>query len=482
MQTMNQYRIIIILLFSTKLFSQLTTGQPVKLTLENCLRIGIEKNLNLKQSELLLKLQEVNLKESKFRQLPNLHASTNFGLSIGRNIDPTTNTFVTENILFGNYGLSSSVLLFQSGLLKNTIKLNEVNKSIAEKNYEQAVNDIGLQISTYYLNVLFAEDRLEASQKNLQTLVVQSNNMQKLVDIGSRAAADALELRAQEIRAEQSVVIAENNLEQAKLQLLQILKMDSSQDIELEKVSDSEFRNIENESYTAESLYLIAEKNQPGIQAAEKNVKAASLQQSIARSSYFPSLSGFGNINSRYSDAAVRPIEFGLRTDTFTAKVEGVPVTIALDNPVVTKTSVISFGDQFDQFLGYNFGLSLNIPIYNNYSSKAGVKRAEIQLEQSKLNLDIEKENLRLRVTQAVANVKAAIKELEASKKSLELAQLVLENTTKKFGLGSANSFELTVAQNNFVSAQISNTIARYDLLFKQKILELYACKLIFRK
>ncbi|MEO6190471.1 MAG: TolC family protein [Saprospiraceae bacterium] len=448
-------------------------------SLEHCIKQGVESNLSLKLSELKLLNQGIQLKESKYKQLPNVSADFNTGLSIGRNIDPTSNSFVTKNIIFGNYGIGASINLFQAGYLRNSVKYNKIELDANSKDYEQAVNDLTLQIAAQYLNVLMAEERLESSRKNYQTISLQSKNLQRLVEIGSRANADALEIKSQELKSDQAVIIAENVLAQARLQLKQMLRLDHKVDIILERYADSEFRNIKNESYNSESLYPLAESNQAQIQAAEIRLKSAGLQEKIAKTSYYPNLNGFINVNSRYSNAAVTPTEFGIKTEILKAKVNGTDFNLEYEVPTITKTKVISFTDQYSQFLGYSFGVSSRIPIFDNYFTKANVQRSKIQSEQARLNLEILKENLKLQVTQAVANVKAAIKEYEAAKKSLELSELVSKNTAKKFEIGSANSFELASAQNSYSETESTYVIAKYDLLFKQKILDLYAGKRI---
>lgn len=257
-------------------------------SLEKCIERGIEKNLGLKGTELGLQNRMVSLREARLQQLPTLNASVNYGLSIGRNIDPTTNAFVTQNILFGNYGISAGLPVYQGGFVQNNIKYNRALTEASARDYEQAVNDLSLNIAGLYLSVLLADERVEISRKNLETVTAQRKNMERLVEIGSRAAADALEINAQEARAEQTLISAQNNAEQARLQLRQQLRLESAAVLVLQRPDDASFRNIENESYTAEQLYQIALGNQPGIQSAERNVMAADIQKNMARAAYFP--------------------------------------------------------------------------------------------------------------------------------------------------------------------------------------------------
>ncbi len=448
-------------------------------SLEKCIQYGLDRNILLKQAEYNVAGTTLNLKESQMQMLPNLNANLNSGIRIGRNIDPTTNSFITENIIGGNYGISTGVLLYNAGSLRNTIKMNKALHQASQKDYERSVNDYSLQVAANYLSVLLAEERVNIAKKNLELSSQQTKQLKKLVEIGSRSAADALEMESAEARSQQTLAATTTSYEQALMQLKMAMRYDLNSDLRIEKISDDQLRNIENESYTASNLYGIALKNQPIIKSTELKYKAATLGTKVAHSRYFPTISGFGNMDSRYSDAARIPTEFGLKTETINGRVNGVAVSLEIDQPTITNTKVISFGDQFDQFLGYNFGIGASIPIFNNYSATAAVKRSQINKSLAELDLTTQKENLNSSIIQAVANVKLAIQELGAAQKSTDLAKLVNENTQKKYNIGSANNFELTTARTNYENAEISLTIAKYDLLFKQKILDLYAGKKI---
>ena len=81
-------------------------------TLERCLEHAFEHNLQLKQSQLGLRQSEIATLTAKGAFLPNLNASSSFGVNIGQTIDPFTNQFATDAVQSSNVGLSSGVTLF----------------------------------------------------------------------------------------------------------------------------------------------------------------------------------------------------------------------------------------------------------------------------------------------------------------------------------------------------------------------------------
>lgn len=446
-------------------------------SLASCIDHAIKNNVALQQNSILVDQAALQLKESRYKLLPDLNGTLNSGISFGRNVDPTTNIFTTEDILYSNYSLSSSVVIFQSGLYRNTIKQNKINLQAAQKDYEQARNDLALTIATYYLNVLLSQEKMEIAEKNREIANQQLNQIQKLIQVGMKPEADALEIQAQLARAEQALVFAENALELAWLYLKQSLRIPPETRMILETLSEAQFNDLQLQKYTFEELLLTASANQAGMQAAKLRLDAAKTGEKIARALYYPSVYFGASIGSRYSDAAIGQEVFITKEQLPGALIDDQPAKIEFDGFDFRSTGVIPFNTQFDQFLGYGGNISVSIPIFNNYSTRAGVQRAKLAAKQSELQLELTKEKLGQDIYQAMANVKSAIKELEASKNVFLAAKSSFEKTQKRFDIGMSNVFELNQIQTNYLNAETNYQISKYDLVFKQKVLDYYAGK-----
>ncbi|MBK9716729.1 MAG: TolC family protein [Saprospiraceae bacterium] len=398
-------------------------------SLKKCIQHAVEHNLSLKQSELSVKSAAINLKESKFGRLPNLNAGINPGVSFGRNIDPTTNSFITENIFSGNYSLSTNVPIYQGGLINNTIKFNSKQVEASKEDYQQSVNDISLKVANDFLTVLLSQERLEISKQNFESVKQQLDQTTKLIKAGSKPEGDLLDLKSQLAKAEQTVVGAENGLDLSWLQLKQTLRLDPSYNLVLEKLTDDQLRDIEQESYTFEHLFSHAEKEQHGIKAAYLKWEAAKFNEKIAKGQYKPSILANGYLGSRYSDAAKQITGYTLTNQVYPGtKIDGKSVVFEQLYPEVSGTEVIPL-------------------------------------------------NLSQQIAQSLANVKAAVKEYEAAGRTVEFATLSRNNTQRKFEIGSSSTLELNLAQNALQSASLNLIIAKYDLLFKRKVLDFYAGK-----
>lgn len=463
--------LVLCLLFSYGLFGQ------ERWSLMSCIEHAYKNNVSLEQSKILVDQAAITVKENKYKMLPNLNGSLNGGISFGRNVDPTSNAFTTQDILYSNYSLSSSVALFQGGLIRNSIKQSKLNQESAIKDYEQAGNDLALNIAIFYLNVLQSQDRLAIAAKNREIAKLQLEQINKLIKVGVKPEADALEIQSLLARAEQSYVLSENALDIGWLSLKQSLRLDPETIMILDKLTDDQLNALQFQNYSFEDLFSYASANRPGMQAAKIRMESAKLGEKISRSLYYPSVYFSASIGSRYSDAAK-----GFESVPTKEKLEGlvfdtIPIKFVYDGFSYQSTGVIPFKTQFDQFLGYGGNISVSIPIFNNYSAKASVQRAKLNTKQSELQMELQKEKLSQDIYQAMTNVKAAIKELEASKNVYNAAKSSYEKTQKRFDIGMANVFELNQIQTNYLNAETNFLISKYDLVFKQKVLDYYAGK-----
>ncbi|HEX5624914.1 MAG TPA: TolC family protein, partial [Saprospiraceae bacterium] len=152
-------------------------------SLSACIQHALENNVGLQQAKIAVDLAGITVKENRHKMLPDLNGNLNSGISFGRNIDPTTNGFTTEDILYSNYSLSSGVTLFQGGLIRNTIRQSQLNQKAAMEDYIQAGNDLALAIATYYLQVLMAQEQVETAKKNLEISNQQLVQIEKLIGV-----------------------------------------------------------------------------------------------------------------------------------------------------------------------------------------------------------------------------------------------------------------------------------------------------------
>ena len=415
--------------------------------LEKCINHALQNNLDLQQGRLSVEQANISKKTALHGRYPSLNGSTNLGLNFGRTIDPTNNEFITQSFFSNGFSLSSGVILYNAGRISNTIKQSEIDQESVSYSVKQSERDIALFVANSYLNVLFAEENLKnaVAQQSLNTK--QYNQVESLINAGVRPANELLDLEAQLARGDQAIIAQENAVIISFLNLKQLLLLESDYQMILDRPSDVEILS-NTDLITLDEIYTSALSNQPSIRAAELEMRSAEIGEKIAKAALYPSIGASGNIGTNYSNRALRFTPTGLE-----------------ETPYL---------DQLDENISYGVGLGVNFPIYNNYQVKAGMERAKFSTMSSVINGEREKNKLKTDVQQALADAQAASKSYRAAKKSRDAQSAAYNNATRQYDLGAINSFDYVNSRALLDNAEISLIIAKYDYLFKAKVVDFY--------
>jgi outer membrane protein len=135
------------------------------------------------------------------------------------------------------------------------------------------------------------------------------------------------------------------------------------------------------------------------------------------------------------------------------------------------------FGTQFNNNFNKSFGFNLSLPFFNNWSTDANIKRAKINLENAKYNSEQVRLTLKKSIEQAYYDASAAYKKYNATITSVESLKEAYKYAQQKFDVGLITSYDFLAAKNNLDKAQSDLIQAKYDYLFKTKILDFYQGK-----
>ena len=444
-------------------------------TLERCIREALDKSLTLQQVKLLKDGYDIEGKRLRMERLPSLNASTDFGVSFGRFVNPATNDFETENSFYQSIGIGSGVNVFNGFRLKNSIRQNNFLVSASREDIRQAENDLALSVALAYLNVLFAYENLEIANARVELSNRQLEHLDKQIQAGTQPENARFDILSQIAIDEQEVITAENNIEINMLSLKQQMLMEPDYPLVIERpvIDLSTLEALENQSF--EAVYAAALVSQPEIAASELRQQAEELNIDIARSSMIPSLSLGGNIGSNWSDLDREPSGYIItRIQQPGVFINGESALFEVESEIPSDLVAIPYTQQLNNNIGYGIGATLSVPIFNNYSGKASVERAKISLLNSKIETDLVKQNLKTDVQNAIASARASRKSLEAAEASAVAARIALRNADRLSEIGSINNFEYLSARNRNDSAELNLLIARYDYFFKVKIIEYY--------
>jgi len=452
------------------------TGQAQNAkTLQECVNIAWENNISVKQAALGMVQSDIDLKQAKANRIPSLNAGSSLNLS-GRSVDPTSNTFVSNAFYTNNYNLSSNVLLYNGGAIRNNITRAKLSRESAELQTQDIRQTIGLQVANAYLNVLFSQENVAIARNRKDVTQQQLNQLLRLIDAGLRPKNDRFELEATLASNEQAVISSEGALEIARLGLNQVMRISVDETFDL-VVPEILVSNLDDPfNLSADEVFNISSDRQPSLKNSALAIRIAELDQDIAKAGYKPTVGIGGSVGTNYASAA-KTVEGG--------ETEFVPTTI-LFNGVEAEVGLpsfnpnfvdIPFGTQIGENVTYGYGLSVSVPIFANYRNKAGVLRADLNRENASLNDQMNRDQFRQQIEQAIIDAKNAKKQYEAAEKSVEASKKALDNLKSGFDQGTVNNYQLTIATNQYDAAKIQSLISKYDYIFKMKVIDFYLGK-----
>lgn len=449
-------------------------------SLERCITYAQDANFTVQQARANIKVAVLSEKQAKASRLPNVSVNVNGGEQFGRTIDPTTNQFNTTAISYNSLSLNAGMPLFSGGRIYHGVKQAQYEVQAAEADAQQTANNLALQVAQAYLNVLLTEEQQESAARRVEQSRRQLDVTQKLIDAGTAPAADRFNVQAQIARDEQLAVQAQNSVELAYLALKQLMQLEPDFNLSIERPVFTIPVDVNPENYTLLPIYSTALENQPNVKAATFRIKSAEEGIPFAKADYFPTLSLFGSLSSNYSSRFLdyaNGISLGTRlTDPVTVVINGSPVTIQQEVELFDYPKVPYF-TQLDQNFGQGVGLQLSIPLYQNGRTRLNVERARLGLVNAQLQENQTRQQLKNDIQTAIANARSARKQLDAAQRTFEAMQAAFNNTDKRHTLGAVNSLELTTAKTNLDNAENDLIVARYDFLFKLKILDFYQGK-----
>ncbi|WP_309613795.1 TolC family protein [Flavobacterium sp.] len=430
-----------------------SVAQQKKWTIQECVEYALKNNISIKQSELDIKTANIDKSSAIGNFLPNLNTSISHSWSIGANTNPVTNVRENQTTQYTQFGLSSSVTLYNG--LQNVNRLRNAKMVQLARQYQltKMQDDISLYVANAYLDILFNKENLKVQQGQLAYDETQLKRTDELVNTGSIPRGDLLDMKATIAADNQKVVAAENSLLISRLSLAQLLQLEDFQNFDIADV-DIDAKPSPVMAETSEAIVEKAKQVRVEIKIAQTNLDLAQRDIKIARGALQPSVTfgyNFGT-NASYSDRIVG------------VDGSGTPI-IASPLPVF---------EQFSNNKGHNFGLQLNVPILNGFSARNNVQRSKVDYEKTKNAFNQANLDLETNVYKAITDAKGALKTYESAISTLEARQEAFNYAKEKYAVGLMNAFDFNQSQTIFVATQSDVIRAKYDYIFKMKVVELY--------
>ena len=238
-----------------------------QLTLKQCVEAAIQNNLQVRQAEYQAQSDKVTYRQAKGNQLPFISGNVNHGINQGRSIDPFTNSYANQQINFANYNINTSITLWNGSAIQNNIRQNELNAKASEMDWQQAKDNITINVILAYLQVLSTQEQLSIARNQVEVTKAQLARLETLNASGAIALSVLYDLKGQLSGDELNLINLKNTLESAKLGLAQLINAPYNTNIQLEKLSEP----IKPVLYdgNADNIYQTAEQQLAFVKAAE---------------------------------------------------------------------------------------------------------------------------------------------------------------------------------------------------------------------
>lgn len=413
-------------------------------TLRQCIDYAIEHNISIRRTANTAEQSAVSVNTAKWARLPNLSGSAGQSWNWGR-----TETYVkgddgkTESVVYTNtssnstsLSLSTNIPIFTGLEIPNQYALAKLNLKAAIADLEKAKEDISINIASAYLQVLFDQELYQVALGQVELSKEQLARISRLAELGKASPAEVAEAKARVAQDEMNAVQADNNYQLALLDLSQLIELETPEGFTLSAPATE----LDLVALTPpDEVYQIALTSKADIQAAQYRLEGSKHSIRIAQSAFYPQLSLGGSLSTNYYSSLNR-----------------------------------SFSQQMDNNFKKYVGFNLSVPIFNRFATRNRVRTARLQQENYSLQLDNTKKTLYKEIQQAWYTALASESKYTSSSTATNASAESFKLMSEKYDNGKATAVEYNEAKQNLMKAQSDELQAKYEYLFRTKILDFY--------
>jgi len=421
-------------------FALQASAQQTKVwSLQECIDYAHEHNLEIQMRQVYIDRQETALNTAQNKRLPNLTAGASHSYSFGRSASGFDNTYQDRNSMSTQWSANTSVPLFTGFMITNEIAANKLDLLSVTAELEKVKQDMEISITSMYLQILYYREILGIAKLQTELSREQLDRTRKLLE--SERASEALiyEVEALIANDELSVVQAASDLKMAILTLTQALELPSPEGFDVVEPDDAVDFFLARQP---DAIYESALTSRASIRAEELRLLSNEKYILMAKSALYPSLSfGAGYSNNYYT-------------------ING------FENP--------SLSNQLKNNRNEYFGLNLQIPIFNRYSTRNSIKTAQLNLQLQELQLENTKKTLYKEIQQAFYNALTSAEKFKAAEAAYASAEKSFGFMKEKLENGYATMYEYNDSKTAMTRALSNRTQAKYDFIIRKKILQFY--------
>ncbi len=419
-------------------------------TLEQCIQHAYEHNVTIQQRIIAMQSDEIRLKMAKNAWLPTL--SGNLGQNFGFGQSPSSSGVYQQNSSSStSLGISANMPLFTGFQITNQKKASALDLQATMAELEQAKEDLALNVTSFFLQVLFAKELYKIAQQQIELSKQQVEKSQIQFAAGKISESDLVQNKALLANDIANGVQQKQQVMLALLDLSQLLELPSSENFDIEFIGDTATVVLDTLSLSPlDTIYEHALLHRSVVKAAEYKLQRSAYDIKLSKAEHYPTVglsASYGNGYYYYfkDNWPNLPLADQVRSNS--------------------RTSV---------------GININIPIFSRFDTYHRIKLAEFSQKNQEQVLISTKKNVQKEVHQAYYNAVAASEKYQALEQSVDATILSYKYIQKRYDEGKSSIFELNDVKVRLVKAQSECVQSKYDFLFRTKILDFYDGKPIF--
>lgn len=415
-------------------------AQVKKWTLAECIDYAVTHNIEIKQSD--NRIQNLKVQKSTLRNsfLPELNAGVSQNFTFGRSLNQD-NTYENSNIQNSSFSVTTEIPIFAGFKRTASIAQNRFDLLVAEANRERIENNLSLNVTTAYFQILLNKEIYRIALEQIQLTKEQEACTQLLIENGKAAESQLYDVRAQLADDELIATKARNSLRIACLDLTQLMELKGHEPFDIDSL-DGEMTVVD--TLSPMNIYKSALSCMPQVRQAYYTLQSKTKGIRIAKSGYYPTLSFTAGINTNYYDNG-----------------SGLGET---------------FRKQFNNNMQKILCLTVRIPLFDRFSTRNLVKVAHIDEDNARLLLESEKKQLYKDIEQAYTDAISAFEKYRSTTKAVIANREAHRYALEKYAAGKSTVLEYNEIKMKLADALSQQSQAKYTYLLKDRILAFYSC------
>lgn len=429
------------------LFAQ--EAEVQKLTLDECIEIALSSNIGVKRAQNNAIEARANKVQALASYLPDLNAGVGYDFYQGNTFDQTAARLVTTTTSQLSPNIRSSVVVFNGFTNTFNLKRRDSQLEAAEASIQSSQLDVKANVLGAYLNVILDKENIKISDQRIALLQAQLEREEKRVSVGVSNPETVYNFRSQLANEKLVRVQAQNTFERDQLALIQMLQLDATKPYEVEYVDLGEEQLLmEVDPY--EDVLAASLAYSPGLKRTYSTQNASVYQLMQAKAARYPRITAVGQFGSNYSsNGAYNP-------------------ETQQPDPNATFQEQLRWNEY--RYLGFN----LNIPIFTRLQTNTNIQSARVAMYNSELDVMEARQTITNTIQQVYMDLRAAQSTYSAAQENMEALTQSYNFSETRYSAGNTDFYTYLESLNNKNRAEIQLVNAKYSILFRKKILDIY--------